>query len=399
VKFSENSKKRGVKRLPNFIMDRVIIESIGFTKVADHWEKSLVDLAVESSSKALARSTKEPDAVIVSNMFSALSSRQENLGPLISAALGFSRKTAIKVENAGASGAAAVLLGSTLIRSGEANSVLVVGVEKMRDLEPSEANLAVSMAESAEYTQYLGVPLVAMAAMLARSYMHEFSVTREMLSSLSVLAHRNAVTAAHAQFRKAITVEDVVRSATVSDPLKILDCAPTGDGSAAVILTRSDNRKGDIEIAGSGMATQEFSIYERENMLDFAATREATRFATEKSGLDLSDIDIFEICDSYSIVGAMSLEGIGLSRVGEGAKEALAGRFDLVGGEVPINTFGGLKGRGHPIGATGVYQICEAYMQLAGLAGSNSVKQPKAALTHCCSGLDTSAVVHIIRKM
>nr|AIF16465.1 acetyl-CoA acetyltransferase (atoB) [uncultured marine thaumarchaeote KM3_74_C10] len=382
---------------------RVFSAGVGFTRVGDHWTKSLVDLAEEAAVKSLKSSgITAPDFIIVGNMFSAISSRQEHLGALIADTLGLSGTPAYKVEGACASGGVALNAANALVKSGEADSVLVVGVEKMRDIEPGEVARALSMAENAEYTQFLGASFVSLNAMLTRLYLEEYSVSLESLAAFPVLAHRNAMTADHAQFRKAITPQDVARSLPVSDPVRILDCAPVGDGAAATVLVGEnilpDCKSPAAELVSSSVATNRFSFYEREDMVDFSATKKACQNAIEKAGLTLSDIDFVEVHDAFSVVAALALESMGFSERGHAAVEGTSGAFDL-DGKLPINTFGGLKGRGHPVGATGVYQFCEAYLQLTGQAKLNQVHNPKIGLAHNMGGIDTTTVVHLLRRM
>ena len=371
-------------------------------KVGDHWSKSLVDLAVEAGREAIKQSNyMSPGCAVIGNMFSSLSSRQENLGALVVNGLGLTGISAFKVEAAGASGGAAIEIARSMIRCGSVDSVLVVGVEKMRDLAAAQISSAMSMAVSADYTQFFGASLLALNAMLARLYMHEYGVSRDELSSLPALAHRNAVTAEHAQFRRKIGVENVSRSMLISDPLRILDCAPVGDGAAALFLV-SENalsrvRSPLVELASSSVATGRFSFYERKDMLDFTATRLAAEKALSAASLSIKDVHIAEVNDAYSAMAALCVEALGLSKRGEGAKDAAKGKFNLKG-EFPISTFGGLKARGHPVGATGVYQMAEMYLQLAERAGENQVNGAQVALTHSLGGIDSTAVVHILRR-
>lgn len=371
--------------------------------MGDQWDKSLTDLAVEAGLKSIEDSrVGDPDQIIIGNMFSAASSSQEHLGALVANGLGLVGKPALKVESACASGGAAVGIGRSLIKSGEANSVLVVGVEKMRDLEAGEITEALCMAENAEYTQFFGVSFAALNAMLANLYMHQFDVSRDQLSAIPVISHANASTAPHAQFRKPITREDVARSPLVSDPLRLLDCAPIGDGAASVMLAseeliaQTDGSK--VELLGSALATNHFSIYERGDMLEFAATKNAFKKALDAARVSRGDIDFLEIHDAFSVVAALTLEAMGFSRRGEGAADADRGKYSIHG-EFPINTFGGLKGRGHPVGATGVYQVAEAYLQLKGVAGKNQVRDAKIGLAHNVGGIDTSATVHVLGRL
>jgi acetyl-CoA C-acetyltransferase len=381
---------------------KAYVSSVGFTPVGDHWEKSIIDLAVEAARGALKGSgVKNPGQIIVGNMFSAVGASQEHLGALLASALGLSGTPAYKIEAACSSGGAAFNVGYNLVRSGAVDSALVVGVEKMRDLEPEEVSQALAMAESAEYTQFVGATFAALNGLLARYYMEQKNVTRDELSSIPVLDHANAVTAAHAQFRKAITPEVVGRSAMIADPLRLFDCAPVGDGAAAVMIVAEGGAsaaKGKLsEILGGKIATNEFSIYERDDMLDFKATRDAFRGATAEAGISPKKLSLVEVHDAFSVVGALSLEAMGFSKPGEGSRDAKAGKYSR-GGELPINTFGGLKARGHPVGATGMYQIVEAYLQLTGQAGKNQVEGARYAATQNIGGVDSTSAVHVFGR-
>jgi len=381
---------------------KAYISSAGFTSIGDQWDKSIIDLAVEASRKALKGSPKiKPQQIIVGNMFSAVGASQEHLGALVTSALGLSGVPAYKVEAACSSGGTAFNVGYSLVGSGAIDSALVVGVEKMRDLEPEQVSLALAMAESAEYTQFVGATFAALNGLLARYYMEQMNVSRDELSSIPVLDHTNAVTAEHAQFRRAITPEVVSRSSMIADPLRLFDCAPVGDGASAVVLTNDTaaaSSKGKLaRVLGGAVATTEFSMYERKDMLDFRATRDAFGQALERAAVPRSKLDLVEVHDAFSVVGALSLEAMGFSKRGMGSKDASQGKYSR-DGELPINTFGGLKARGHPVGATGLYQIAEAYLQVTGQAGKNQIDGAEFAATQNIGGVDTTSAVHVFGR-
>jgi acetyl-CoA C-acetyltransferase len=384
------------------VKSKVYVSSVGLTPIGDHWSKSIADLAVEAARGALKGSQrKKPDQILVGNMFSAVGARQEQLGAMVAGALGLVGTPAYKVEAACSSGGTAFNVAYNLVKSGAIDSALVVGVEKMRDLEPEEISGALAMAESAEYTQFVGATFAALNGLLARYYMEQMNVSRDELSAIPVIDHANAVTAAHAQFRKAITPEVVGRSAMIADPLRLFDCAPVGDGAAAVMLVNDNAASGSkrrmAEVLGGRVSTNDFSIYERKDMLDFKATREAFRGALDQAGLSPSKLSLVEVHDAFSVVGAVSLEAMGLSKRGQGSKDAKAGKYSR-DGELPINTFGGLKARGHPVGATGVYEIAEAYLQLTDQAGKNQVEGAEYAATQNIGGVDTTSAVHVFGR-
>jgi acetyl-CoA C-acetyltransferase len=376
------------------------ITKIGFTKVGDHWDKSLSEVAFEASKKIVLEETVQPDAIIVANALSELSSSQGNLGPVIADALDLQGVPAFRIEASGGSGGYAINLGFNLINSGQMKCVLVIGVEKMRDLDPSKVMQAQGLSENADSSQFFGISMAGMNALLARLYMHEYGVTRADLSAFPVVAHRNSSTADHAQFKKKFTVEEVSRSEAVADPLRVLDCAPVGDGAAVAMIVSGENlsneqRKKSVEILASESSSNIVNFFEREKMLHFGATSEASRKALKKAHLTLDAIDFLELHDSYSELAALELEAIGLSKPGMACEDAHSGKFDL-NGQFPISTFGGMKGRGYPVGAAGVYQVCEAFLQLTERAGFNQVPHAKFGLVHTMSGIDSSAVVHIL---
>jgi acetyl-CoA C-acetyltransferase len=381
---------------------KAYVSSVGFTSVADHWDKSLLDLAHEAASGALKGSSGiRPQQVFVGNMFSALGASQEQLGALVANSVGLGGVPAVKVESACASGAAAFNLAYSMVKGGVLDSALVVGVEKMRDVEPDEISKVLSLAESSEYTQFVGASFAALNGMLARYYMEQMGVTRDELSAFPVIDHANSVPAEHAQFRRAITPEVVARSSMVADPLRLFDCSPVGDGAAAAVLVNdkaaSSASDGLVEICGGQMSTTEFSMHEREDMLHFKATEDSFKAAMQQAGLSLPKLDFAEIHDAFSVMGALSLEAMGYSRRGEAGADAREGRYNL-NSDLPINTFGGLKARGNPIGATGVYQVAEAYLQLTDAAGKNQVVGAQYGAVQNLGGVDTTSVVHVLGR-
>ena len=342
----------------------------------------------------------KPDVVIVSNTYAELTSSQSNLGPLIADALGLENVEALSVESSGASGAAAVHVAVSMIGSGQAKSVLVVGVEKMRDLEPAKLVGIQGLSSNAEYSQFFGISFASLNALLARIYMNEYGVSREKLSAFPVIAHRNSSTAEHAQFRKKFTSEEVSRSELVADPIRVLDCAPVGDGAASLLLVGDElasSEKSPVRIAASETSSYGSNVFERHRILHFSSTESATKRALKRSGKSISDIDFLEIHDSYSILAALEMEAMGLSKPGDSCVDAEGGKFDLHG-KYPISTFGGMKGRGYPVGAAGVYQFCEAFAQLTGKAGTNQVPDSETGLLQTMSGIDESSYVHILTR-
>lgn len=375
------------------------IERIGFTKIGDHWGKSISDLAFDACKEILSDSAKKLDSLVVANAFGEISSSQGNVGALIADSLD-TDVPSYKVDASGASGGEAINFATNLVRSGQSKVVLVLGVEKMRDLEPAKVIAAQGLSENADYTQFFGVTFAALNALLARLYMHGFGVTRDELSTFPVIAHRNSFGVAHAQFKKKFTAQEVSRSEIVADPLRVLDCAPVGDGAACALITSGNElsnkqKKEAVAILSSESSSNRINFFDREDMLSFRATHSAARKALEKSQTSIDELDFLEIHDAYSEASALVCEALGLSSKGESCRDAAAGKFDL-DGKFPISTFGGMKARGYPVGAAGVYQICEAFLQLSNKAGSNQVKDASKALVQNMSGIDSVAFVHIL---
>ncbi len=382
-------------------MSRVFVASVGLVPIGDQWHKSISDLMVEAALKALDKCPwAKPDRIIVGNMFSGASSSQEHLGALLASCLGLKGVPAFKVEAACGSGGVAVHEGYVAVKAGLADVVLVVGVEKMKDILTPQATKALAMAEHADYTQVVGATFISLNALVMRYYMEKYGVTREEMAAFPIIAHKNAVTAPHAQFKRAITLQDVLNSPMISDPIRLLDSSPAGDGAAAVLLVSEKyaSKENLVEIIASEVANNYFLVVEREDPLFLEATYIALKRALDKTGLKITDIDFFEIHDAFTITAALSLETMGLSERGKAPRDALNGKFEL-NGEFPISTFGGLKARGHPVGATGVYQVAEAYLQLTDQAGPNQVKGAKYGLTHNFGALDITTAVHILKRV
>lgn len=383
-------------------MSRAYVASVGMTQVGEHWRKSLLDLMVEASLQAMnACPSIVPDRVIVGNMFSGAGSNQEQLGAYLASQLNLVGVPAYKVEGACGSGGAAVHNGYLSVKADESEAVLVCGVEKMKDLDVGRATAALAMADSAEYTQFVGATFISLNALTHAMYVKKHGVAKEEMAGFPVLGHRNAASARHSMFKRPITVEDVIRSPIISDPIRLMDSSPICDGAAALLIVNERKAKelGDVmvEVAASEVAANLFTIYERPDPLDYVATRAAAGRALAKAGVKIGQVDFIEVHDAFSVTAALALESMGVSGPGQAPKDVTKGRFNL-DGELPINTFGGLKGRGHPVGATGVYQVAEAYLQVSGKAERNQVKGAKVGMTHNMGGVDTTTSVHILRR-
>jgi acetyl-CoA C-acetyltransferase len=327
-------------------------------------------------------------------------SHQSHLGTLIADFAGLQGIEASMIEAAGASGGAALRVGYLAVASGAVDTALVVGVEKMSDQTVSNVNAAEATTMDGDYEAEQGLTLTAQAALLARRYIHEFDVPDFPFSGFPVIAHANGATNKNAMFRRAIKVESYQRAGMVSEPLNMFDVAPNADGAAAVLLTRPELLPKTfshplVRVSGSSSVIDTLALHDRPDPLVFNAARLSIERALTQAGKGISDVDLFELFDAFSIYGALSLEAAGVAERGQGWALAQKGDLDL-GGKLPISTFGGLKARGNPGGATGVYQAVEATLQLRGQAGENQVKDAQAALIQALGGPASTAVTHVL---
>jgi acetyl-CoA C-acetyltransferase len=309
---------------------------------------------------------------------------------------------AVTVEGAGASGGLALRQAYLMVAAGAAEAALVVGVEKLTDQTGSSVEAAISTAVDSDYEAVQGLTPTAQSALLMRRYMHEFNVSHDNFAGFPVVAHANGVSNPNAMFRRAIKVESYQRAGTISEPLNMFDVAPGADGSAAVLLTRPDLLPPSfshqlVRISGSSSVTDNLALHDRPDPLTFQAARLSAERACRQAGILPADIDLFELFDAFSIYAAMSLEAAGFAERGQGWQLAQDGDLSL-NGSLPISTFGGLKARGNPGGATGIYQVVEAVLQLRGLAGENQVGDARRALVQSLGGPASSAATHVLEK-
>ncbi len=383
-------------------MRDVAIIGVGQTKYGERWDMSLRKLAVEAGLKAIEDAgiyAKDIEAIYGGNMSSSAVSLQEHVGALISDYSGLAEMNipAIRVESASASGAAAMHEGFLAVASGMYDTVLVGGVEKMTDIDADEMTDSLMGAADREWEGFVGATFPSLAAMMARRYMHDYKLKREQMAIFPVNSHRNASLNPYAHLRNIIKIDDVLNATMVSEPLTLMDCAPITDGASAVILTALDKVKSDsvIKVSASAHASDYLSLHSRPSITTFNATVEASKKAYKMAKKEPKDISLVEVHDAFSIFGVMSIEDLGF------VKKGTAGKFleeEQIGfdGKLPINTSGGLKAKGHPVGATGVGQIVEAVTQLLKKADKRQVKDPKVALTNNIGGTGASSFVHIL---
>ncbi|HEX6902891.1 MAG TPA: thiolase domain-containing protein [Thermoanaerobaculia bacterium] len=380
-------------------MRDVFIAGAGQTPVDEHWGLGLRDLGAAAIRAALDDAGIETvDALFVGNMLGGRLNGQENLGPLLADAAGLLPAEAWKVEAACASGGAAVRAAALAVASGMHDVAVAVGVEKMTDAPSDQVTAGLATAADQDFESSHGLSFVAHSALLMRRYMHETGVAREDFAPFAVNAHRNAVTNPNALFREAITEEIFARSPQVASPIGVLDAAPVCDGAAAVVICAREALRPahrPVRIAAAATATDTIGLARRADLLTLEAAKRSAEKAFALSGFSPGDINFFEVHDAFTVITALSLEACGFAPRGEALKRAARGCF-APGGCLPISTFGGLKARGHPVGASGAYQIVEAVSQLRGEAGANQIPGARVALTQSIGGHGSVAVTHIL---
>lgn len=379
-------------------MRPVAILGIGQTKIDEHWDKSLKELAGEAAFAALAEAgIKRADALFVGNMLSPLISSQNQLGTHISDWIGMWGAEAVKIEAACGSGAAAFRAGLTAVASADVESALVVGVEKMTDKAGHDVTSALATAADADYEGEQGVSFVGLNALVMRRYMHEYGWKHADFAPFSINAHANAMHNPYARLHQTITLEQFEKSSMVATPINLLDASPIGDGAAAAIIVPAEKLTGRrILVAGSASATDTIAIHSRREPLFLSAAYASAKQAYAQAGVSTEDIDVFELHDAFSIMSALSLEACGFAERGQGPRLGLDNEISPKG-RVPVCTRGGLKARGHPVGATGMYQIVEVVQQLRGECGETQVADARIGMAQNIGGSGATILTHILR--
>lgn len=387
-------------------MGKVVLAGIGATPIGEHWEKSLRDLMVEAALKALEDAGVEKnvvEAIFVGNMSSGYLQGQEHIGSLLATWLGIPGVAACKVEAACASGGAAFHNAFTAVKSGVYDCALALGVEKMTDAPTEYVTSALIMADDQEYTAFAGFSFVALNALVYKAYMEKYGARQEDIALFAVHDHEHAVHNPLAQYRRAVTLDAVLSSPLVADPIHLLECAPTGDGAAAALICSEEKARElgltpEVEVAASTLATDVLSLHDRDDLTTLQATVRAAKKAYRMAGIEPKDVDIVELHDAFTVLGVIHLEDLGFAKKGEGWKLVKEGEIEP-GGKIPANLMGGLKARGHPVGATGLYEIYDVATQLLGRAGKNQVEGAEIGLAQNVGGVGGTVAVTILRRM
>ena len=382
-------------------MRNVAVIGIGQTKIEEHWTKSLRELAGDAALAAMwDGQVDHVDSVYIGNMMSGTANQQGQLGSLIADWVGQRFTDAFKVESACSSGGAAFRMGYLAVASGEVEIALVLGVEKMTDSPSDEITASLATAADADWEVDQGISFVGLNALIMKRYMYEYGWKGIDFAEFSINAHANAVHNPYARFHAPISVERFINSPMICDPINLMDASPIGDGAAAAILVDADrlSKSGSkVFVAGSSSATDTISIHNRKAPLWLSAAEKSAKAAYDQAGIDQWDIDVFEYHDAFTIMAALSLEACGFAEPGKGPTLAKNGEIKL-GGKIPVATRGGLKARGHPVGATGMYQIVEVVQQLRGEAGETQVNSPTFGMAQNIGGSGSNIVTHILKR-
>ena len=383
-------------------MRKAAILGIGQTKIDEHWDKSLREIGGEAAFAALQDAGMEKvDALFVGNMLSPLVSAQNQLGTFFADWIGLWHQESVKVEAACASGAAAFRAGLMAVASGEVDAALVIGVEKMTDKAGHDVTAALATAADADYEVEQGVSFVGINALVMRRYMHEFGWKHVDFAPFSINAHANAIHNPFARLHQEINVDQFEKSSMVATPINLLDASPVGDGAAAVIIVPAEkvasvNGRPRVTVAGSASATDSIAVHSRKDPLFLSAAYQSSRRAYEMANIEAKDIDVFELHDAFSIMSALSLEACGFAGRGQGVRLGLDNEISP-NGRVPVCTRGGLKARGHPVGATGIYQIVEIVQQLRGECGKTQVDDAQIGMAQNIGGSGATILTHILK--
>lgn len=383
-------------------MRDVAVIGVGITKWGELWEKSLRTIFVETALLALDDAgVDRVDSMYVGCMTSGLFVGQEHLASMLADYLGQTPIPSARVETACSSGGLALRLGFIEVASGVNDVVLVGGIEKMTDVSGYEATYALGTAADQEYEGYHGITFPGLYALMARAHMDKYGTTREQLAQVAVKNHENGSKNPVAQFPFKVTVEQVLSSVMVADPLRILDCSPITDGAAAVIICPVEMAKKMnmpiIKIIGTGHATDTIALSSRKDVTWLEATYQAGKQAYAMADKKPEDIDFVEVHDCFTIAEICVTEALGFVEKGKGGKAVEEG-VTAVGGKIPVNPSGGLKSKGHPVGATGVAQVVEVVEQLRGKAGDRQVKDVRIGMTQNMGGSGGSTLVHIFER-
>ncbi|MEK6911618.1 MAG: thiolase domain-containing protein [Candidatus Thermoplasmatota archaeon] len=388
-------------------MREVAVIGIGETQFGELWDKSFRELGIEAGLKAIEDSgiaAEDLDAIYVGNMSAGKFIDQEHVSALVADYSGLADQhlPAVRVEGGGACGAIAILQAAMSIASGMHDIVIVGGAEKMTDVGDVQAGAILSATADQEWETVFGATFAGLYAMMARRHMYEFNTTREQMAQVAVKNHKNGALNPHAQFQREITPDMVLNAPWVAEPLSVFDCAPLSDGAAAVVLCAMDRARKfsdtPIKLLGSGQASDFLALHDRRDLTTMDATVVAGKRAFHAAGVTPDKVQVAEVHDNFTITEIIAIEDLRFVKKGLGGMATEDGETAL-NGKISVNTSGGLKARGQPVGATGVAQAVEIVRQLRGEAGKRQVSNAEIGLTHTLGGTGATAVVHLFGRM
>lgn len=388
-------------------MRDVAVIGVGMTKFGELWDHSFRQLIAEAGSKAILETTvegKEIDAMYIGSMSSGRFIGQEHVGALVADAAGFSHLNipSTRVEGACASSGLALREGFLSIASGHCDVVVVGGIEKMNDVGGGSATETLATAADQEWEAFFGATFPGLYAMIAKRHMHKYGTTKKQLAQVAVKNHKNGTLNPNAQYQREISLETAMNATPVAEPLGLMDCSPVTDGAAAVVLCSAEKAKDfnsePVKIIGSGQASDTLSLQGRRSLTTLDATVKAGEKAYELANIKPKDVDFAEVHDCFTIAEICAIEDLGFVKKGEGGK-AIDNKITTPDGTLPVNISGGLKSKGHPVGATGVAQIVEVTNQLRGNAEKRQLKNANIGLTHNVGGSGATCVVHIMEAI
>jgi len=385
-------------------MRPIYILGVGQTPVSKETDLSIRQLAAGAVRAALADAGIEHvGALYLGNMLSGMLSQQQHLGALVADAAGLRGVEAATAEAACSSGAAAMRWGVMAVASGLHDVVVVAGVEKMTHTDRYATTRALATASDWDSEGAKGYNFVSLNAVLMQEYIQRYRINRSLFAPFAINAHRNALGNPNALFHKEIDAMVYEQSKVVHDPVRLYDASPICNGAAALVLAAGDAvgrataGRPAVRVIASAGATDSVGIADRRDRLVLDGVMFSSRRAYAQAGIGPQEVDIFELHDAYTIMSVLSLEGAGFARPGEGLWLGVSGEIGPHG-RVPISTMGGLKARGHPVGATGIYQLAELYLQLTGQAGPNQVTNARTAMAQNIGGTGATVLTHILRR-
>ena len=386
------------------MVKEIAIVGVGNTPIGEWYDRDLRDLTDEAISKAILSANidpKEIGATFIGCMSSGLFNQQEHISALIGPYSGV-YAPALRVESACASGSSALRVAMMAINAGYYDTALVIGVEKMTDLiDIGDVTTALGTASDSEWELGVGATFPALFALMMRAHMHEYRSTLEEFASVAVKNHKNGSLNPDAQFHSPISLEAVMNSRIIADPVRIFDCSPVSDGAAAVIVTTKEKAKkytdDPVYIIGSGAGTDHIALHTRESPTSLRSTKIAAQTAFKMANIEPKDINFMEVHDCFTIAEVIALEDLGLCAPGQGGKITLEG-VTALNGKCSVNPSGGLKSKGHPVGATGIYQVIEMFHQLRNEAGKRQVTNNKIGVTQNIGGSGATCVINVFSR-